>query len=79
MRRDQTFLRIIIRGAWLIFAILLASTTPPKRPEPKVETISEVKEEEATERAFNALFWILLISLVAVIILGYLARRAAAI
>ncbi len=59
-----------------IFAILLASATPPRRPEPKVETISEVKEEEAAEKAFNALFWILLVTLVAVILLGYLARRA---
>jgi hypothetical protein len=59
-----------------IFAVLLAAIVPPERPEPKVETISEVKNKEAAVRAFDIFFWTLLLSLVIIIILGYLVQRA---
>lgn len=50
----------------LVFAIGL------RRPRPKVETISQVeKEEAAAERTFDVFFWVLLIGLAAVVVLGY--------
>jgi len=56
-----------------VVAVLLA-TASPRRP-PRVETISEVKEqEEVTRRAFDAFFWTLLIGFAIVIILGYVVR-----
>jgi hypothetical protein len=60
-----------------IFAVLLAAAVPPERSESKVETISEVKDKEAAVKAYDAFLWILLISLVMMIILGYLSLRAA--
>jgi len=60
-----------------IFAVLLASAVPPERPEPKVETISQVKRKEAMAKAYDVFLWILLISLVMMIILGYLVVRVA--
>jgi len=73
---------VFIGIAWLpilfisfLLAILLASFNPPQQPEPKVETISEVKDKEAAVRAFDAFFWILLISLVVIILLGYVVPR----
>jgi len=58
-----------------IFAVLLASAVPPERPEPKVETISQVKKKETMVKAYDAFLWILLISLIMMIILGYSAVR----
>jgi hypothetical protein len=56
-----------------VFAILLAGVGGPASRGPKVETISEVKEQEtAAERAFDVFFWVLLISLILIIVLGYL-------
>jgi len=73
---------VFIGIAWLpilflsfLLAVLLASFTPPQRPEPKVETISEVKGKEAAVRIFDAFFWTLLIGLVVIIVLGYVAPR----
>ena len=56
-----------------IFALLLAAVTP-RGSRSSVETISEVRQQEAkAERAFDVFFWVLIISLAAVILLGYLA------
>jgi len=75
---------VFIGIAWLpillfsfLLAVLLASFTPPQRPEPKVETITEVKDKETAVRAFGAFFWILLIGLVVIILLGYAVPRIA--
>lgn len=55
-----------------IVALLLAAVTPPPKAPSNVETISQVhKEETATETAFDIFFWILLISLLILILLGY--------
>ncbi len=56
-----------------VFAVLLAGVGRPGRPQPKVETITEVKEEEtAVEKVFDVFFWLLLISLILIIVLGYI-------
>jgi hypothetical protein len=60
-----------------IIAVLLASAVPPERPEPKVETISQVKHKEAIVKDYDAFLWILLISLLLMIILGYLSLNTA--
>lgn len=55
-----------------VVALFLAGTTPPKRGH-GVETISQVKKEDlAVEKAFDFFFWVLLVSLIIVIVLGYL-------
>jgi hypothetical protein len=55
-----------------IFAILLASVAPPRSRQAKVETISQVEQQETTaEKVFDIFFWVLVISLSAVIVLGY--------
>jgi hypothetical protein len=59
-----------------IVAVLLACSLPPERPQAKVETISEVKREEAATRAFDSFFWLLLILLGAIVLLGYRVRPA---
>jgi hypothetical protein len=59
-----------------IFAVLLASVTPPRNRQSNVETISQDQEQEATaEKIFDIFFWILLISLTIAIILGYLVTN----
>ena len=56
-----------------IFAILLAAVPPPRSHRPKVKAGSQVeKKESAAEKVFNIFFWVLLVSLVMAIILGYL-------
>ncbi len=58
-----------------LFALLLAAAVPPRKP-PHVETISEVKAEEAaTQRAYDVFFWTLLVGFAVVIILGYALER----
>ncbi len=62
--------------AALFFALLLAAMAPPRPPTQKVETISQVKEEErAIRRVYDAFFWTLLVGFVAIIILGYAFRQ----
>jgi hypothetical protein len=56
----------------LVFAILLAAVAPPQSRQPKVETISQVKQRESTaEKMFDVFFWALLTVLAIAIILGY--------
>ena len=58
-----------------IFIVLLAAVSRPGSQRTKVETISQVKQEEAAvEKVLNAFFWLLLISLIIVIILGYFKK-----
>jgi hypothetical protein len=55
-----------------IFALLLASFVPGSRRRPKVDTISQVEQEEtAKEKVFDVFFWIFLVSFLVIIILGY--------
>lgn len=62
--------------AALFFALLLSAMAPPRPPTQKVETISQVKEEErAIRRVYDAFFWTLLVGFVAIIILGYAFRQ----
>jgi hypothetical protein len=64
------WLPIVMIG--LLVSLLLAAASLPTRQRPKVETISEVKEQEAmTQKALDAFFWILLVSLLAAVVLGY--------
>jgi uncharacterized membrane protein len=62
-----------------LVALLLAAV-PPRRP-PHVKTISEAKEElreeRATERAFDTFFWVMLIGFAIVIVLGYVGDLVA--
>ncbi len=60
----------------LLFALLLSAMVPPRPPTQKVETISQVKQEErAVRRAYNVFFWTLLIGFLAIIVLGYAFRQ----
>jgi hypothetical protein len=62
-----------------VFAVLLTSLIPRRPPTQSVETISQVKQEEqATQRVFNLFFWVLLIGLAVVIVLGYAFERTPA-
>jgi hypothetical protein len=55
-----------------IFATMLGAVIPPEIPRPKVETISQIKEEEAiAKKVFTISFWVLLVTLVLAVILGY--------
>ena len=60
-----------------LFAILLAAVTsagPPRRTETAEETDIAKQEQEVAKRAFDAFFWILLIALIGIIVLGYLPQ-----
>ena len=59
----------------LLFAILLAAGTPIEEPESKVETISQAEEkEEVRGKVADIFLWLFLLSLAAVIILGFFVR-----
>jgi hypothetical protein len=61
----------------LLFALLLSAMVPPRPPTQRVETISQVKQEEkAVQRMYNVFFWTLLAGFIAIIILGYAFRHA---
>lgn len=60
----------------LLFALLLSAMVPPRPPTQKVETISQVRQEEkALRRTYDAFFWALLIGFIAIIVLGYALRH----
>jgi hypothetical protein len=55
----------------LIIALILAASIPPQHTRRKEERFLNPKPEDATLRLFGAFFWLLLITLVSLIILGY--------
>ncbi len=64
----------IILVAFLVAVLLAAISPEPPPQQPKVETISEVERKETNaKKAFDVFFWVLLISLIVVVILGYFA------
>jgi len=67
---DVAWLPFLFVG--LIFTLILAAVVPPARP-PRTysEAVAEVRAEEAAVAAFSIFFWIMLISLIIVIVLGY--------
>lgn len=59
-------------------AVVLLATATPKRPS-RVETISQVKEDEqVVRRVFDLMFWTVLIAFAIIILLGYVVRIPAA-
>ncbi len=62
-----------------IFAVLLSTLLPRRPPTQRVETISQVKQEEKTrERIYDAFFWMLVIGLAVIILLGYALHQPTA-
>lgn len=62
-----------------IFAVLLSTLLPRRPPTQHVETISQVKQEEKVrERMFDAFFWMLVIGLAVIILLGYAFQHTTA-
>lgn len=62
-----------------IFAVLLSTLLPRRPPTQSVETISQVKQEERTrERVYDAFFWMLVIGLALLILLGYAFQHTTA-
>jgi hypothetical protein len=62
-----------------IFAVLLSTLLPRRPPTQHVETISQVKQEEkARERIYDAFFWMLVIGLAVIILLGYALQQPTA-
>lgn len=62
-----------------IFAVLLSTLFPRRPPTQHVETISQVKQEEKVrERVYDAFFWMLLIGLAVIILLGYALQQPTA-
>lgn len=58
-----------------IFAVIIAAGTPVRSDQPKVETISQVKQhEKAADKMINFLLYLFLGTLIAVIIIGYITR-----
>ncbi|MGE5293567.1 MAG: hypothetical protein ACM3VT_01935 [Solirubrobacterales bacterium] len=63
----------------LLFALMLSTMLPRRPPTQKVETISQVKrDEKVTERVFDAFFWMLVVGLAVIILLGYAFQHTAA-
>jgi len=62
-----------------IFAVLLSAYLPRRPPTQRVETISQVKQEEkSVQRVYDAFFWTLLLGLALAIVLGYAFQRISA-
>jgi cytochrome bd-type quinol oxidase subunit 1 len=63
----------------LLFALMLSTMLPRRPPTQKVETISQVKrDEKVTERVFDAFFWMLVVGLGIIILLGYAFQHTTA-
>jgi thiol:disulfide interchange protein len=54
--------------AGLMFALLLAATAPPRRPRSLPEQDEQAREEKKIEREVGWLFWVLIATLVATIV-----------
>jgi hypothetical protein len=64
----------LVLVAFIVAALLAVAS--PRRP-PRVETISQVKQEEqARRRAVDVLFWALIASFIVIIGLGYILGAA---
>jgi hypothetical protein len=60
------------------FALLLGAAMPPRPRAGRVQTATEVRDQdERTERACDFLFWVLIVGFTALIVFGYLAGRSA--
>lgn len=61
----------------LILALLMAAAAGSSRPpRTRMEAIRQAEEKAEAERAFDAFFWVFIIIMVAIIVLGYLYPRA---
>lgn len=57
----------------LIIAFLLAATSPPNKPIPRLkEPLNEMVEKQSTVIALGTFFWFLLILMLLLIVLGFL-------
>jgi hypothetical protein len=67
---DVAWLPFLFVG--LIVTLILAAVVPPARP-PRTygEAVAEVQAQEAALAAFSIFFWIMLLGLILVIMLGY--------
>ena len=60
-------------------ALLLGAAMPPRPRAGRVETATEVRQqEEQRERAHDFLLWVLMVGFTALIVFGYLAGGSAA-
>lgn len=57
--------------AGILFAVLLAAVVPSRPPRTRAEAIAQARSEEAAVAVFGIFFWVLLVSLLIAVLLGY--------